>query len=123
MRLVEDVRASLNQAPDALSTKRYLLELVEVILYRLHLQSELGAWELDHLAKAIVYLRMNIGSADTHFSTSWLSAAEVSIVKSLVPHDKLDDDNEAHASQLKHVSYEQLMGEIQSLRDLLPSDR
>lgn len=123
MRLVEDVRASLNQAPDALSTKRYLLELVEVILFRLHLQSELGPWELDHLSKAISYLRMNIGSAETHFSTSWLSAAEVSIVKSLVPHDKLDGDTDSHTSQLKQVSYDQLMSEIQSLRDLLPSDR
>jgi hypothetical protein len=119
MRYVEDIRESLNRAPDARSTKGYLLELVEVILFRLHTQNELGQWEAFQLSKAVGHLRLNIEGPEAHSSTAWLSAAEVSIVKSLVPPSVRDREAEASLNSLSTVGYEQLMEEIRRLRALL----
>lgn len=122
MRYVEDIRASLNRAPDALSTKRYLLELVEVILFRLHTQNELHQWEAYQLSKAIEYLRLNIESPAGQSSTSWLSAAESHIVKSLVPPKGGEEGADASTDSLRTVGYAQLMDEVRRLRSVLISD-
>lgn len=119
MRYIEDIRDSLNRAPDAHSTKRYLLELVEVVLFRLHSQNELGQWEAYQLSKAIEYLRLNIEGSATQFSTSWLSAAEASVVKSLVPPKIRNEEIEASQDSLRPLSYEQLVDEVQRLRAVL----
>lgn len=122
MRYVEDIRESLNRAPDARSTKGYLLELVEVILFRLHTQNELGHWEAFQLSKAVGHLRLNIEGPGAQSSTAWLSAAEVSIVKSLVPPSVRDRETDASLDSLSTVGYEQLMEEIRRLRALLVCD-
>lgn len=122
MRPVRDIRDSLSRAPDALSTKRYLLELVEVVLFRLQSQNELGQWEAYQLSKAIEHLRSNIDGYATQFSTSWLSAAEASVVKSLVPAKARSEEMEASMDTLRPQSYEQLMAEVQRLRAVLLDD-
>ena len=121
MRYVEDIRDSLSRSPDALSTKRYLLELVEVVLFRLHTQNELGHWEIYQLSKALEHLRLNIEGADTQFSTSWLSAAEASIVRSLVPPQARSAEMDASLESMRPLSYEQLMEEVLRLRGVLKS--
>lgn len=122
MRYVEDIRESLNRAPDARSTKQYLLELAEVILFRLHDQNELGQWELYQLSQAVGHLRLNVEGDATHSLTAWLSAAEVCIVKSLVPPSVRSRETDASLDATNSMSYEQMMGEIQRLRALLRSE-
>lgn len=122
MRYVEDIRESLNRAPDARSTKHHLLELAEVILFRLHNQNELGQWERYQLSQAVAHLRLNMDGVDTQSSTAWLSAAEVSIVKSLVPPSVRNQETEASLDAMNSMSYEQMMEEIRRLRALLQSE-
>jgi hypothetical protein len=122
MRYVEDIRESLNRAPDALSTKHHLLELAEVILFRLHNQNELGQWEMYQLSQAVGHLRLNVEGVAMQSSTAWLSAAEVSIVKSLVPPSVRNRETDASLDAMNSLSYEQLMEEIRRLRALLRSE-
>jgi len=62
---------------------------------------------------------LNIEGASPQFSTSWLSAAEVSVVKSLVPPEVRSQEAAELFDQTAHVGYEQLMIEIQRLRSVL----
>lgn len=119
MRYVGDIRDSLSRSPDARSSKRYLLELIEVVLFRLHTQNELGHWEVYQLSKALEHLRCNIEGSETRFSTSWLSAAEASIVRSLLPPQARSAEMEASLESMRLPSYEQLIAEVVRLRGVL----
>lgn len=119
MRYVEEIRNSLSRSPDALSTKHYLLELIEVVLFRLNVQNELSHWEIYQLSKALEHLRLNIEGSGTQFSTSWLSAAEACIVRGLVPPSARSAEMETSFASLRPLSYAQLREEVLRLRAVL----
>lgn len=79
------------------------------------LKSSLGYWEKAHFANAIASLAWNINS---RHQAAWLRLCLVNVEKALVPANQRNENYTPRDNQLEALTYEQLIEDINSLRQM-----
>jgi hypothetical protein len=113
MHTVDSILQQLDEGRDIKEIRAAITDLIEHHLQTL--KGSFGYWKKTHFANAITALARNIHSSHQP-TTAWLQLCLVNVEKALVPANQRNEDYPPLDKLLEAITHEQLIEEINSLR-------